>query len=180
MNVRCVLIILCLFLLGENSRALPVTPATPAAAQSSTVSSGPAVAARPEPLLRCLGNKNLRGLHRLDREVALRQCYARYKTSKKTCYRTLKSVIGPQESLRLTEDIRSVCFYDAQPAARTVEDCVQEAAAFKVAAEHDEAVFYCYQQFQEKIDRRQCLKTARQLIYPAKEDYLTQHCRATY
>lgn len=129
-------------------------------------------------LLRCITNPKLEREHRLDREAAIKDCYERYKSSltKDLCYKTLKRVVIPMDSFTLTDNIRNICFYEAGPPASDFQSCLKESRQFTKASEHDEAVFYCYQQFQDKISKKDCLKAADQLIYPGKEDYLRQHC----
>lgn len=75
----------------------------------------------------------------------------------------------------MSEEINSICFYETTP-AKDMNSCLAETKKFKNATNHDEAVFYCYQQFQDKLTAKDCLKTADQLIYPLKKEYLRQHC----
>lgn len=129
-------------------------------------------------LLKCITHPRLEREHRLDREAAILACYERFKPSlqKDLCYKTLKRIVMPMDSFSLTDRVRNICFYDAGPAAKDIASCLKESRQFVKAAEHDEAVFYCYQQFQDSMSTKDCLKTADQLIFPGKEDYLRQHC----
>lgn len=144
-------------------------------AQNTSVNSNTAAS---DSLGSCLKQKMRRDQHRLDKEDNARQCFESNKEqlSKNSCYHYLKKVIAPLDSIRLSQDLQTLCFYETLPAPTSIESCLQEAKRFEGANAHDEAVFYCYQQFQNQIDQKTCLKTAKLLVFPAKENYLTQHC----
>lgn len=116
--------------------------------------------------------------HRLEKEDSIRYCFNKYKDSinKETCYLFLAQKASQLASIRLSEEINSICFYETTP-AKDMNSCLTETKKFKNSSNHDEAVFYCYQQFQDILTQKDCLKTAEQLIYPLKKEYLRQHCR---
>jgi hypothetical protein len=115
--------------------------------------------------------------HRLEKEAGVRFCFNKHKNTltKEACNQTVDKKVAPMDSIRLTEDMRGLCFYDTPPTP-TLKGCLQDTKRFKSASNHDEAVFFCYQQFQEKLTTAECLKTAKQLIFPVKKEYLEQHC----
>lgn len=115
--------------------------------------------------------------HRLEKEDAVKICFEKYKSKidKNTCYDLIKKKVRSLDSSRLNEDITSTCFYDTT-AAPDINSCLSESKKFKSSNNHDEAVFFCYQQFQEKLGKNECLKAAEQLIFPLKKEYLKQHC----
>lgn len=78
-------------------------------------------------------------------------------------------------SSKLLEDLKSTCFYETTP-SNDIGSCLKETQYFKNTLNHDEAVFYCFQQFQEKLSKNDCLKTAEQMVYPLKKEYLRQYC----
>lgn len=115
--------------------------------------------------------------HRLEKENSVRQCFNLYKTyiNKETCYLFLDKNVSKLSSTKLNEDINSICFYETT-APRDLNSCLIETKKFKSSGNHDEAVFYCFQQFQEKITRKECLKAADKMIYPFKKEYLRGQC----
>ncbi len=115
--------------------------------------------------------------HRLEKEDTVKTCFNRFKTkiNKNECYSFLNKKVKSLDSIRLNEEITSVCFYETSKAP-DLNSCMNETKKFKSSNNHDEAVFYCYQQFQEKLSKADCLKTANQLIFPLKKEYLTDHC----
>ncbi|AGH96255.1 hypothetical protein A11Q_2039 [Pseudobdellovibrio exovorus JSS] len=145
---------------------------------TSPVVNTSAVSPQNDSLGTCLSQNISRNQHRLDKEDNARQCFEANKEqlSKQACYHYLRKVIEPLDSIRLSNDLRTLCFYEALPLPTTIEACLSETKRFENASAHDEAVFYCYQQFQNQIDQKTCLKTAKLLIFPQKENYLTQHC----
>lgn len=129
-------------------------------------------------LSRCLSSAASRE-HRIEKEASIRTCFNEHKTSvsKETCYLSLaqQTLKLASISTQLTEEIKSICFYETTP-AKDINICLNEAKKFKTTNNHDEAVFYCHQLFQENLTKKDCLKTANQLIYPLKKEYLKQYC----
>ena len=115
--------------------------------------------------------------HRLEKEDLIRSCFNQYKLviTKETCHSLLTKKVSKLASTKLSDEINALCFYDTTP-AKDMNACLKDTKKFKSTANHDEAVFYCYQQFQDKLTQNECLKTADQLIYPLKKEYLQQHC----
>lgn len=125
----------------------------------------------------CLSRAETQNRHRLDREEAVRGCFANMKTTlnRGECFSALRKSRSAQASGSLSEDIKAVCFYETT-AYKDVNECVRESRRFVSAGDRDEAVFYCYQIFQDKLSKKQCLQTARNLIFAAKREHLSQHC----
>lgn len=119
--------------------------------------------------------------HRLEKEDSIRFCFNKYKTSitKEICYLFLEQRVSKLSLRILNEEISSICFYETTP-AKDMNSCLTETKKFKNATNHDEAIFYCYQQFQDRLTQKDCLKTAEQLIYPLKKEYLRQHCNNSF
>lgn len=115
--------------------------------------------------------------HRLEKEDAVKICFDKFKSrlDKNTCYDLVKKKVRPLDSTKLTEEITSTCFYDTT-SATDIHSCLSESKKFKSAYNHDDAVFFCYQQFQEKLGKSECLKAANQMIFPLKKEYLKEHC----
>lgn len=116
--------------------------------------------------------------HRIEKEAAIRFCFNKFKSSqsRENCHSLVDKKVSQLGSIRLTEDMRSICFYDTPPTT-SLSSCLKDSRKFRSAGNHDEGVFYCYQQFQEKLSQRDCLKTAKAMIFPAKQSYLEQHCK---
>ncbi len=127
-------------------------------------------------LARCLFSASEQQ-HRLEKENSVRQCFNQYKTyiNKETCYLFLEKKVSKLSSTKLSEDINSICFYETTP-PKNLGSCLVETKKFKNSGNHDEAVFFCYQQYQNKISRKECLNAAEQMIYPFKKEYLREHC----
>ena len=115
--------------------------------------------------------------HRLEKEDSVLFCFNKFKAliSKNNCYELLVNKVHPLASTKLNEQVNAICFYETTPAS-DLKSCLIETKKFKISGNHDEAVFYCYQQFQDNITLKDCLKTANQLIFPLKKEYLLQHC----
>ena len=127
-------------------------------------------------LARCLFSASEQQ-HRLEKENSVRQCFNQYKTyiNKETCYLFLEQKVSKLSSFKLSEDINSICFYETTP-PKSLGSCLTETKKFKSSGNHDEAVFFCYQQYQNRISQKECLTAAEQLIYPFKKEYLREHC----
>lgn len=116
-------------------------------------------------------------VHRLDRLDEVKNCLTRYATtlSKNDCHSLVEEKSSDWSSIKLTEEAHSLCFYETS-AEKDIRSCLRYTKKLQDASRHDEAVFFCYQQFQEKLNLDDCLYVARQMIYPVKTDYLKQHC----
>jgi hypothetical protein len=127
-------------------------------------------------LEKCLSNVN-NEVHRLDRESAVSSCFTKHTAAmtKPNCYTTIEKFKPLISSSRLYKQAVGNCFYEAASFAK-MSDCMKDTDKFRNAAEHDEAVFFCYQTFQDKIDKNACIKTAKRMIFPPKRDYLLNHC----
>ena len=115
--------------------------------------------------------------HRLNRFDSTLDCFQKSKNviNSDSCFAAVQNLKSGQTSIELNERLRSYCFYDASQ-FKNVKSCLSKTAAFQLAINHDEAVFECYNQFQENLNQKQCLKISDLLKYPAKKEYLESHC----
>lgn len=129
-------------------------------------------------LPQCLSHINYQ-THRLDKENNIFYCFDKYRTTtvQNSCFTNLDNMSSKVVSIKLAEEIRSICFYETTP-FKDLNSCMKEVKRFKNTANHDEAIFFCFQEFQNKINQKECLKTAKQLIYPSKKDYLIKYCNS--
>lgn len=129
-----------------------------------------------DPLQNCLSS-SVYHEHRIEKEDNVKFCFDKYKSSitQESCYKSIRRNSLLINTSRLHNFTTSVCFYETTNHA-SLEACNQAAKKFKGAAEHDEALFYCYQTFQDKVSRKDCLKTSEKMIFPAKKEYLKRHC----
>lgn len=127
-------------------------------------------------LSRCLSMTNNQE-HRLQKEDTIRYCFNKYKVSisKDSCYTALTKQTPKMSSAKLIEEIKSICFYETN-SSKDMNSCLSETKKFKNSANHDEAIFYCFMHFQDSLSKKDCIKTASQLIYPLKKEYLKQYC----
>lgn len=115
--------------------------------------------------------------HRLTRLESLQSCFEKNKDliSETTCYAAIKKIQIHEKSIELAEKLNSICFYDTSR-FKNINACLQKISVFQIANNHDEAVFDCYRQFQTKLSQKECLKVSEKLKYPAKKEYLQNHC----
>lgn len=115
--------------------------------------------------------------YRLDRLEALRACFNSHKAelNRESCNQIINTKIKQQYSIKLTQDLQNFCFYEMAK-TKNLKSCLREAHHIQSANDHDEAVFYCYQEFQDNMSRENCMMTSKQFVFPAKSDYLKQHC----
>ena len=115
--------------------------------------------------------------HRLDKENTLSYCFNKYKeqVSKKNCFSQIKKYKVLINNQRLLNQTNQVCFFEAG-VFNNLKDCLNETKRFNSAVDHDDAVFYCYQSFQDSTSTKQCLDTANKMIFAAKKEYLKNHC----
>lgn len=111
----------------------------------------------------------------MDKEEFTRRCFDQFKNamSKDTCFQSAERL--HLSSTRLTEELKSICFYETSEFSG-LKECLKDTRRFRSAMEHDEGVFYCYQRFQDRLSKQQCLQTAHEMIFPAKREYLSAHC----
>ena len=115
--------------------------------------------------------------HRLDREDGFRRCFDenKNKVSKDQCLTHAKRYKTLFSSSQLYQENLGICFYESN-SFNNISDCIKTAKIFEGANDHDEAVFFCYQTFQEKLSKNQCLAVAKTMRFPWKEQYLRNHC----
>ena len=115
--------------------------------------------------------------HRLDRADAIQACFEANKMqiTSEACFSGIKSIEVQNKSIELTEKLNSICFYETT-AFKNTKSCLARTDEFKIATNHDNAVFECYRQFQNKINKKNCLAISSLLKYPAKKEYLQNHC----
>jgi hypothetical protein len=123
----------------------------------------------------CVSSAN--NQHRFEREESLVDCFQQFKglLGSDNCYAQIKKLKSVQRSERLSEQLKMICFYDAS-IFQSAPHCLARAVEFGDADSHDEAIFECFNQFQEKLNRKSCIEMSSKLIYPSKKDYLLQHC----
>ena len=167
-----------LFLVINRGLAAPTpaiaAPALPSALQNKaeTISA----------LDACLKKATKVSLHRIEREDQTKECFNSLatKTKRSDCYLSLEKFKNRISSIKLKEDIRAICFYESLVSYKKVSDCMTDVNRFKNAYTHDDAAFYCYQQFQDSISKNDCIQTSQQMVLPAKADYLFKHCLNSY
>lgn len=115
--------------------------------------------------------------HRLNRVEAIQSCFESNKDSitAEACFAGIKTVQVHEKSIELNEKLNSICFYDISH-FKKISSCLAKVDIFKIASNHDEAVFECYRQFQNQLSQKQCLKISSFMKYPAKKEYLDNHC----
>lgn len=116
-------------------------------------------------------------IHRIDKEDGIKNCFEINKAilTKEVCYQKAEIIKNTIHSSRLHSKILNTCFYDVG-IFTNVKNCLAATRNFQLANDHDDAVFYCYQSFQESINQTSCLNVANELIFPMKKDYLKRHC----
>lgn len=115
--------------------------------------------------------------HRLARLESIQSCFEKSKDviSEDTCFSAIKKIQTHDKSIELGEKLNSICFYDVSR-FKNVKSCLNKTSVFQIANNHDEAVFDCYRQFQATLNQKECLKVSSELKYPAKKEYLQNHC----
>lgn len=115
--------------------------------------------------------------HRLNRTEAMLSCFEKNKKTidSDTCFKGISLLKAKNFSTEQTEQVRANCFYEISR-FKSISACLQKAKTFELAGSHDEAVFECYSQFQDDLNQKQCLTVSQLLRYPAKKEYLAEHC----
>lgn len=115
--------------------------------------------------------------HRLEKTDAILSCFDKTKESLsgQACFQAISKLQVHEKSIELSEKINGICFYDSSR-FKNITSCLDKVDVFKLASSHDEAVFECYRQFQYSLNQKQCLKVSAVLKYPAKKEYLANHC----
>lgn len=116
--------------------------------------------------------------HRIEKEENVKYCFDKFKTSvsKAECYKAIEDHPRLISTYRLKLYAQNICFYDVNSHAN-LNSCIDEAERFIGASEHDEALFYCYQIFQDRTSKKDCLSVAKKMKFFAKRTYLENHCR---
>lgn len=73
------------------------------------------------------------------------------------------------------ENLKQFCFYNVSEFP-TLKSCLSRSENFKVALNHDEALFECVRQFQNQISESQCSAISSQMRYPEKLQHLKRNC----
>ncbi|MFZ3228619.1 MAG: hypothetical protein WA160_00315 [Pseudobdellovibrio sp.] len=120
----------------------------------------------------------LKMAHRLNRLESIQTCFEQNKTKmvSESCFSTIAKIQTHDKSIELTERLNSLCFYEVSQ-FKTIKNCLDKTNLFKITMNHDEGVFECYRQFQSTLNQKQCLAVSMQLKYPAKKEYLENHCK---
>lgn len=119
--------------------------------------------------------------HLIERQEDVKDCFVRFKNTlgSDNCFLQIRKLKVASQSEILSENLKAICFYDAS-IFQNIQTCARRAGEFKNADNHDEAIFQCYRDFQDKISQKDCLTLSKKLIYPSKQDYLRQHCASNY
>lgn len=135
-----------------------------------------AVQSQADELEKCLSTVG-NHIHRLEREDAVARCFTSFAqiTGKDACFGHIEKFKSLLTTARLKGLALNGCFYESS-AYRTMQDCMSDTKLFKTASDHDEAVFFCFQSFEQRLNKTECTNTAKKLIFPAKRDYLMNHC----
>ena len=115
--------------------------------------------------------------HRLNRIESVRICFEKNKKhlDSESCYKGTSTLKTKNYSTEIMDQLKATCFYDVSR-FKSVSICLQKAKIFELADSHDEAIFECYSQFQDELNQKQCLAVSELLRYPAKKEYLAEHC----
>ena len=129
-----------------------------------------------EKLKKCLDSSVFHE-HRIEKEENVMFCFDQFKNliSKADCFSTIESHPNLISTYRLKLYTQNICFYDSKP-HENLNTCLKDAERFGRATEHDNALFYCYQIFQEKTSQKECLGVAKKMKFPVKKNYLENHC----
>ena len=116
--------------------------------------------------------------HVIDQHSAIEDCFQENlnQLTLQKCFSLVKEIDKNKKFYDLGETLNTMCFYSTSP-FNSIKSCIAGTSKFKTADSHDEAVFDCYRQFQTELSQKQCIEVSRKLIYPAKKDYLFQHCQ---
>ena len=98
------------------------------------------------------------------------------KITQEKCNSLNKKIISKLDSSLISENTSLICFYETNNSYTSLNACIEQTKKLKNPYNHDDALFYCYQQFQEKMTLAECLKTSKKMIFPTKQDYLAGHC----
>lgn len=132
------------------------------------------------PLEACLSEAQRKTLI-IDQKQAVEYCFQTQvkMISKNKCFAAAQLNVLAKKNTDLLETLSTVCFYQGEDFT-SVKACLDKAGRFKIADNHDEAVFECYRQFQSVVSQKQCIEISRKLIYPGKKNYLLSHCQNNY
>lgn len=127
-------------------------------------------------LNQCLSSINFQE-HRLEKEKTIRYCFNKYKAEirRKNCFQNIETLFKNKKSIALRDSLNAICFYETT-SVLNMKDCLNESKKFNNSNNHDEAVFYCVQQFQDNLSQKDCQSAAEQLMYPLKKSYLMRYC----
>lgn len=117
----------------------------------------------------------------IDKRQSIESCFQIHikKISQHRCYELTNSLPEAKKNQDLSETLNSICFYQTTDFP-DIKTCTSKADLFKVADNHDEAIFDCYRQLQSKVSQKQCIEISRKLIYPEKKSYMLRHCQNNY
>lgn len=117
--------------------------------------------------------------HVIDQHQAIETCFRlnRNSITQQQCFNSVNELSKSKKYYDLIENLNSICFYETT-AFSEFKSCLNRTSQFKIADNHDEAIFDCYRQFQNQLSQKQCIEASRKMIYPAKKDYLFQHCQS--
>lgn len=128
----------------------------------------------------CL-ESSLQKSHRLDQEESIRDCFENHKINRSfnSCLQLADKLEKALVSSRFEDEIRNLCFIEST-LPESSESCMKATRKFKNPYTHDDAVFMCFQTFQDKMNKPLCLKHVSHMIFPLKKDYLKKHCNESF
>lgn len=117
----------------------------------------------------------------VDQKQAAEGCFQinAKNTTKATCYDLVSKHSLLKKNPELQENLNSICFYQSLE-FNNLNSCMAGAARFKLADNHDEALFECYIQFQAQASQKQCIEIGRKLILPHRKNHMLRHCQNNY
>lgn len=119
----------------------------------------------------------IKGTHIVTREEQVRTCFKNNKKniSANLCFRAVAQDPLVAKSINFKEEMNSFCFYQVAQFS-TPRECMAKIQIFSSADNRDEAVFSCYQKFQNQIGRQLCLQMSEQMVFDEKKDHLQNRC----
>jgi hypothetical protein len=115
---------------------------------------------------------------------SLERCLSNNLETPKTCAEkniknlTLNNCFNEAENLKSNlskENLKQFCFYQVSEFP-TLSTCLNSTEKMTIALNHDEAVFECVRQFQDRISESQCRKISVKLKYSEKSQHLNRLC----
>jgi len=128
----------------------------------------------------CLGDAQ-KLTRAIDQKQTAEFCFQAFAKNlpKTKCYDLVSKHNLFKKNTDLQENLNSICFYQSLE-FNDLKSCMAGAARFKLADNHDEALFECYMQFQSVTSQKQCIELSSQLVLPHRKNHMLQHCQNNY